>query len=167
MLGASGAPAAQTLTVLTTMNFGKVEFTNTTLNGNLTLSPNGAVDYGGNNSSGNGIGTAGQVRIHGTTGSTVNIRCTDTMTVRHTSGASLSFGEVRMSAGTPQTFAAASACRENLDQNVLTHVLNANAAQNIIYIGGRLTTNGIAVQNGMYSTTNSGATEATLRVIYQ
>jgi hypothetical protein len=146
------------------MNFGKVEFTNTTLNGNLTIGPNGAITYSAN-SSGPGTGTAGQVQINGTTGLTVTVSCNNSMTLRHESGNTIGLTNLRISIGTPQTFAAATACDGDLNNNVLTHVINANAAQNIIYLGGRLATNGAIVQNGIYQASNG--VPATLRIVYE
>ncbi len=167
LLSAVLAPyaAAQTLTLLNDINFGKIEFAATRLAGQLQMGTNGVVTYG-TNFTGNGTGTAGRIQIGGTTGLTASIRCLNTMVAVRSGAQNLTISPVKVSRQTPQTYAAGPNCR-GLTTTAVTHVISATPSNNIIYLSGRLQTNNRVVGNGIYTTAGTGGTRGNVRVVYQ
>ncbi len=153
-------PAAQALVNPVAMAFGKIDFF-TPHTGSISLGTDGSVATSGN-FSGNGIGVAGQLEITGTTGDVVEVSCANG-TLAHSSGATLAlFGEVVVGPGAVGPWGVGAACA-GLTAVLLTHSINATAAENILFLGGRLTPT--TLQNGPYSTANPGGAPLGVRAV--
>jgi hypothetical protein len=154
---------AQTLTKLTDMSFGMTDVAANPPNSTLQLGPNATITYGPN-LQGSGSGTAASVQLAGTTGQTIELRCTASATLTRAGGGSMTLSPVKISLGTPQSYGAATDCN-GTTTTVITSTLSATSADNIVYMGGQLSTGSGSI-GGTYSTTNVGGSVVELSVIF-
>ncbi len=156
------AHAQLSVTLLANMSFGSMEYTNPIM-GDLTLGSDGGLTYPPS-LNGNGVGTAGQVRIGGTPGDTVSIACDTNATLTHTASGGLTLGPIVLSVGGGAAYGAGLPC-SGLGTPTTTHVISASTNDNVVYIGARLQTNGASLSSGMYDTMNGGGASFALRVL--
>jgi hypothetical protein len=153
----------QSLTVQQGMAFGSIAFSGNPQSGNIPMGTNGTVMYG-SSTDGNGFGTPAQLTIGGDVDTVVDIRCSDSATLAHSSGNTLTLSPIKMSLINGQTFSAATTCA-GLATSALSHTVSANAALNTLWLGGQLQTHGQNVANGAYGTHVPGGNAITVQVI--
>jgi hypothetical protein len=167
LLGALSAPFnvvwAQSLTVLDEMSFGMTDVEANPPAGTVQMGPNGFITYG-TNLNGSGGGIAGKVQVNGTTGQSVDIRCSASATIARVGGDSIPISPIKVSFGTAQNYASAADCT-GTGITVLTETLSATATDNIAYFGGELDVNGLNI-NGTYNTTLTNGVPLTVTVIF-
>ncbi|MCP5405833.1 MAG: hypothetical protein H6922_06405 [Pseudomonadaceae bacterium] len=152
---------AQTLTKLSDAHFGTIEFASNPLSGNIVMHGTGVITYPAN-ASGSGVGTAGAVRMNGTSGTNASIRCKKNVILQLARNNKFNL-DVRLSVATAQTFANSTACN-GLNKAILTRTLNGTTADTI-YAAITIPTSGANVTHGNYSTVNSGK-PMVIRVIF-
>lgn len=163
VLAPLGLTWGQTLTVLDDMDFGRTDVEANPPAGTVQMGPNGTITYG-TNLNGSGVGIAGQVQLNGTTGQSVDIRCSATATMARIGGDTISINPIKVSFGTAQSYASATNCA-GTGVTVLTETLSATATDNIAYFGGELDVNGLNI-NGTYNTTLTNGVPLTVTVIF-
>ena len=156
-------PWAQTLTVLDDMSFGMTDVAINPPAGTLQMGPNGFITYGAD-LNGSGSGIAGKVQLNGTTGQSVDIRCSSNATLARAGGGTIAIDPIKVSFGTAQAYGSATNC-SGTGTTVLTETLSATATDNVAYFGGELDVNGLSI-NGTYNTTNGGGAPLTVTVIF-
>jgi hypothetical protein len=157
------AHAVLTLTHLSNINFNKIDFAASPATAHVTMGTNGAVSYGGN-LSGTGIGVAGQIQMADTPGTNVEVSCSSTATIARTGSTNITVSPVKISVGSGQTYAAATTCN-GVGSVVLSHTITGTAANNVLYVGGQLQSNGVALASGVMSSTSGGGAPITVEVL--
>lgn len=161
-----GQPLAQTLSVISNMNFGSIEYAAPKLKGSINIGTNGTVTYG-TNTTGSGLGTSGKVQMSAPVGTVAGIRCTKNATIAHSGGSSISTNNVAIRVGSTGPYGSGTNCRANLNKNTITHTITATPAQNVVYIAAQLNSNNVTVTGGTYSSSISGGVPILIRVIFQ
>lgn len=154
------------LTKLVDISFGQIDFSGNTGNGNITMGSNGVVIYG-NNTSGNGFGTPGQIEITGDEGTVVSIACSGGELAR-TGASNLQIEPVHFNIGSANVgpYGNGVECA-GIGQTVATHVISATPAENVMYLGGQLVVNGQSLGNGLYEGGASGGSMPSVRILLQ
>jgi PPE-repeat protein len=154
------------LTKVADISFGQIDYSGSTGNGNITMGSNGVVVYG-NNTSGNGFGTPGQIEITGDEGTVVAIACS-TGELARTGASNLQINPVRFNIGSANVGAYVNGIEcAGIDQTVTTHVISATPAENVMYLGGQLVVNGQSLDNGLYEGGASGGSMPAVRILLQ
>lgn len=158
---------ALSLNKIADLSFGTIDFADPTASGNITMGTNGTITYG-NNTSGNGTGTAGQIEITGDVGVTLTIACSTSASLGLPGQPSLPITPLGFVIGTGNVgpLNAATECTGE-DNSVTTHTISAIASENIIFVSGILAINGLTLTNATYLGSNSGGTQPFFRVLVQ
>ncbi len=162
-LAAPSMALAQSLNNLDNMAFGVIDYNAQPPTGTARLGPNGSIAYSGN-LDGDGSGTAARIEMVGTTGDTVEVRCSASATLARSGGGTLAFDVIKISHNIPQSYSAATDCA-GLTTTVLNPVLSATASENILYLGGQLNPDGNNV-GGTFRTNISGGAPFKVRVVF-
>ena len=141
---------------LNDMSFGTIDFDGSTGIGDVALGSNGGIGYGGN-TSGNGMGTPAQMLITGPVGTTVTISCSQSGSLMRGGGTALSLSPVvfRIGAGYTGPFATDTVCA-GLGVTVATHTIGTDAADNTLFVGGKLAVHSQPLSSGAYGAGQGG-----------
>ncbi len=122
-----------------------------------TIGTNGSMSYA-STYTGPAVATAGSLRITGPAGTVVQISCDENGSMRNTGGCCgnqhRGIDQTRFTVGTSNARGPGlgSQC-SGLNDNVVTHTLTGNAAQDTILLGGRMHVTNVRI-GGQYVTTN-------------
>lgn len=154
---------SQSLSVQQGMAFGSIAFRGNPQSGNLQMGSNGTITYGPS-TDGSGFGTPAQLTIGGAVDTVVDVRCSSSATLAHSSGATLTLSPIKISLATGQTYGTATTCA-GLSTSSLSHTVSANGALNALWLGGQLQTNSQNLANGDYGSQLSGGSTIIVQVI--
>lgn len=155
-------PHALTLQVNANLNFGKIDYA-TPLNGNISMGTNGTISYG-SSYSGSGTGTVGQIEIQDSNGVIVDISCADG-TIAHSGGGTLTLTTTAVVGSSNVAGYGSNPTCSGLGSTILTHTIVSGAANNTIYVGGRLTPSSLTA--GTFNTSNGGGQVIQFQVVVQ
>jgi len=163
VVGLVGPAYSQTLSVLDDMSFGMTDVEANPPAGTLQMGPNGFITYG-MHLNGSGVGVAAKVQLNGSTGQSVDIRCSASATIARAGGDTIPLNPIKISFGVAESYGTATNCN-GIGVTVLTTTLSATATDNIAYFGGELDVNGLTI-NGSYNTGNTNGVPLTVTVIF-
>ncbi|NBX86865.1 MAG: hypothetical protein EBQ80_06530, partial [Proteobacteria bacterium] len=114
--------------------------------------------------SGSGSGTAGQIEIQDSNGTVVEVSCANG-TLAHSGGGTLTLTTtVVVGSSNVANYGTNPTCN-GLGSTILTHTIVSGAANNTIYVGGRLTPSSLV--GGGFSTATSGGQAIQFQVVVQ
>lgn len=151
------------MSLLAGTSFGLTEFTGNPASGDVTMGTNGSITYG-TSFSGGGSGTAGQVLLADTVGTQIDLRCSATSTLAVGGNTLTAHHAIILGSSNVGAYPSALPCQGDTT-TVTTYTITGTAADDTVYIGTVLNTDGQTLASGAYSTTHGGGSDFTLTAI--